>query len=106
MARKPRLYFPGAFYHLLNRGNQRQPIFHDESDYQTLMAALAAASVRYQLRIHAFCLMPNHFHLLAEVDLFAPALAMRSLQTCYALLQPSISESGACFSGTVSSHLV
>jgi hypothetical protein len=32
MARKPRLYFPGAFYHLLNRGNQRQPIFYDEQD--------------------------------------------------------------------------
>jgi hypothetical protein len=69
----------GTIGGLLNRGNQRQPIFHDEQDYQTLMAALAAASWRYQLRIHAFCLMPNHFHLLAEVDLFPLSQAMRSL---------------------------
>jgi REP element-mobilizing transposase RayT len=84
MGRKPRIYFPGAFYHLLNRGNQRQPIFHDERDYQAFWGGLAETANRYQLRIHAYCLMPNHFHLLAEVDLFSPALAMRSLETAYA----------------------
>ena len=57
IARKPFLSFPGAFYHSLNRDKQRHPILHDESDYQALMAALAVASVRYQLRIHAFCLI-------------------------------------------------
>lgn len=84
MGRKPRLYFPGAFYHLLNRGNQRQAIFHDDEDYAVFLDYLAETSERYQLRIHAYCLMPNHFHLLGEVGLFAPALAMRSLETAYA----------------------
>lgn len=84
MGRKPRIYFPGAFYHLLNRGNRRQLLFHDELDYQAFLGGLSEASHRYQLRIHAYCLMPNHFHLLAEVDLFSPALAMRSLETFYA----------------------
>ena len=61
MARQPQLYCPGAFYYLLNRGNRRQPIFHDEPDYQTLMAAWAAATVRYQLTIHAYWLTAYHF---------------------------------------------
>ena len=84
MRRNPRLYYPGAFYHYLNRGNQRHPIFHDEQDYQTLMDGLVKTVSRYQLRIHAYCLMPNHFHVLDEVDLFSPALAMRSFEAFYA----------------------
>jgi REP element-mobilizing transposase RayT len=84
MARKPRSYFPGAFYHLLNRGNRRQPLFHEDQDYQTFLSGLSETASRYALRVHAYCLMPNHFHLLAEVGLFSPALAMRSLETFYA----------------------
>jgi hypothetical protein len=73
MGRKPRIYFPGAFYHLMNRGNRRQPLFHDEQDYQAFLRSLSETSSRYQLRIHVYCLMPKHFHLLAEVNLVPPA---------------------------------
>ena len=81
MRRQPRIYFPGAFYHLLNRGTRRQPLFQDERDFQAFLGGLRETANRYQLRLHAYCLMPNHFHLLAEVDLFSPPLAMRSLET-------------------------
>jgi len=84
MGCKPRLDYPGAFYLLSNRENQRHSIFHDEQDDQTFLEGLFKTVSRYQLRIHADCLMPNHFHLLAEVDLFSSALVMWSLETFYA----------------------
>jgi REP element-mobilizing transposase RayT len=52
MARKPRLHYPGAFYHVILRGNFRQDTFLVE---------------RYRYRIHAFCLMSNHVHLAIQV---------------------------------------
>ena len=84
MSRKPRIHYPGAFYHALNRGNQRSLICWDETDYQQMLESLALASQRYQLRIHAYCLMPNHFHLLVQVDQPPLGLAMRSIETRYA----------------------
>jgi REP element-mobilizing transposase RayT len=76
MSRKPRIHYPGAFYHALNRGNQHRQIYWDQSDYQEMLESLAQASQRYQLLIHGYCLMPNHFHLLVQVNEAALGLAM------------------------------
>jgi putative transposase len=84
MGRKPRIYFPGACYHVINRGNQCRRLYYTDRDYQTMLSALEAASERYQLRIHSYCLMPNHFHLVAEVADFALGQALRSIETRYA----------------------
>jgi hypothetical protein len=67
MGRKPRFHYPGAFYHALNRGNQRQAIFRSEADFQFFQHLLALAHQRYGVRWHGFCQMTNHYHLLAEV---------------------------------------
>ena len=50
-------------YHVLNRGNARSVVFHKEDDYAAFLAAMAEASVRLPMRVVAYCLMPNHYHL-------------------------------------------
>ncbi len=56
----------GHVYHVLNRGNCRQQIFHKEGDYQAFCKLLAEAKEAYDVDIFAYCLMPNHFHFLLQ----------------------------------------
>ena len=60
MARKPRLYFPGALYHVMLRDNERQPIFICPPDYRPFYHWIQEGSQRFDHRIHAFCLMSKH----------------------------------------------
>ncbi len=64
MARLPRLTLAAHPHHVIQRGNNRQPICLDRADFQTLKDALAASAQRFQVAVHAFVLMDNHFHLL------------------------------------------
>lgn len=66
MARKLRIEYPGAIYHLMNRGDRREPIFKDDADRQCFVESLGAACERSGWQVHAYCLMPNHFHLAVE----------------------------------------
>ena len=66
MARKLRLEYAGAIYHVLNRGDRRELIFQDAVDRQRFVETLGAACARSGWRVHAYCLMPNHFHLVVE----------------------------------------
>lgn len=66
MARRPRIEFPGAFYHVIVRGNQRQQIFHDEADYGKYLSLLSGYRERYQFKLFAYTLMGNHVDLLIE----------------------------------------
>lgn len=68
MARKPRIHFPGALYHVISRGNQRQDIFLDDKDLKTFLAYLSEYKTRYPFHLYAYSLMKNHFHLLLEVE--------------------------------------
>lgn len=65
MARLPRLTLPGYPHHVIQRGNNRQPIFVDDADRETLLALLTEHARKFGLAVHAYVLMPNHFHLLA-----------------------------------------
>ena len=65
MARLPRLTLPGYPHHILQRGNNRQPIAVSEADYQTLLDLLMENARKFDVTIHAYVLMDNHFHLLA-----------------------------------------
>ncbi|MGB4547388.1 MAG: transposase [Syntrophales bacterium] len=67
MARKPRIHFPGAVYHVILRGNAGQAVFRDDQDYLRFHRLIEEGHKRYAHRIHAFCLMPNHVHLVIEV---------------------------------------
>jgi len=64
MARLPRFVLPGYPQNVIQRGNNRQRILFDEDDYWVLWERLKAAAERFDCQIHAYALMPNHFHLL------------------------------------------
>lgn len=66
MARKLRVEYPGAIYHVINRGNRREAIFRDEEDRQAFLDTLGEACGKTGWQVHALCLMPNHFHLVVE----------------------------------------
>lgn len=65
MARLPRLTLPGHPHHIIQRGNNRQPIFAGTPDYETLLGLLEEYAKKLQVAIHAYVLMSNHLHLLA-----------------------------------------
>jgi REP element-mobilizing transposase RayT len=69
MAYPPRICFPGAHYHITARGDNREPIFLDDIDYQQYWLLLRRYKDRFRFALHAYALMPNHVHLL----LAAPA---------------------------------
>lgn len=76
MARLPRLTVPGYPHHVIQRGNNRQPIFVDAADREHMLALLAEYAPQFKVAIHAYVLMGNHVHLLAtpETDTGLPSL--------------------------------
>jgi len=66
MARKRRVEYPGAIYHVMNRGDRQEPIFKDEEDRERFLATLTEACGKTGWQVHAYCLMSNHFHLVVE----------------------------------------
>lgn len=66
MARQLRIEFPGAFYHVMARGDRREPIFADDDDRRRFLSTLAEACESTGWVIHAYVLMGNHYHLLIE----------------------------------------
>jgi len=67
MARKPRLHYAGALYHVMVRGNGGQNIFADDEDRYRFYLLLQEGVEKFRHRIHAFCLMSNHVHLAIQV---------------------------------------
>ncbi|MDR3491977.1 MAG: transposase [Gammaproteobacteria bacterium] len=79
MARKPRIHYPGAFYHVILRGNNKQQIFFSSKDQQYFYSLLEESITRYNYRIHAFCLMTNHVHLLLQIGVIPLSKIMQNL---------------------------
>jgi REP element-mobilizing transposase RayT len=67
MPRPHRLHVPGGVYHVILRGNHRQPIFHQPSDRAMLDGLVADSLARFGARAHAYCWMTNHVHLAVQV---------------------------------------
>jgi putative transposase len=65
MARLPRLVLAGYPHHVLQRGNNRQAIFLSETDYAVWLELVAENAKKFAVTVHAYVLMPNHFHILA-----------------------------------------
>ena len=66
MARKLRVQYPGAIYHVMNRGDRRENIFVDDEDRLLFLETLGEACQKTDWEVHAWCLMRNHFHLITE----------------------------------------
>ena len=67
MARKPRIHFAGALYHVMSCGNQGQSIFKDERDRKCYLDFLKEGQKRFGYRLYAYVLMGNHAHHLIQI---------------------------------------
>ena len=83
MARKPRVEFEGAFYHVIVRGNQRQSIFRDDRDRLRYLERVEHYRQRYRFKIYAYVLMSNHVHLLLETGTTPLAKILHGIQFTY-----------------------
>ena len=68
MARKPRIHYPGAIYHVMLRGNAKQPIFHKDEEYRYFENILAEGLEQFSFELHAYCWMKNHVHMALRVE--------------------------------------
>jgi len=84
LSRKPRREFIGGLYHVINRGNRREKIFHEDKDYRKFEECLGITQKRYPFICHCYEIMPNHFHLLIKTLNNSLARIMRSITTRYA----------------------
>ena len=89
MARPIRIERVGGWYHLTARGNERRPIYRDDQDRRHFCELLEEMTRQFDLVLHAFVLMDNHYHLLVElreVNLSRAVMAQRELLP---LVQPA-----------------
>lgn len=68
MPRKPRIEIGGGLYHVITRGNDRRKIFRSHDDYHRFISMLAQQKLKLPFHLYAYCLMPNHVHLLMEMQ--------------------------------------
>ncbi|MBP7215873.1 MAG: transposase [Candidatus Omnitrophica bacterium] len=64
MARGQRMLVKNTYYHVYNRGNQKQTVFLDEEDYISFLDLLKHYKRKFGFKLYSYCLMPNHFHLI------------------------------------------
>lgn len=69
MPRKPRKFVDGGYYHLIARGNNRLFILEDVRGYEVFKDLLKTSKEKYDWRLHHYCLMGNHIHLLGNVKI-------------------------------------
>ena len=98
MPRPPRIHAPGAFYHVTLRGNHQQPIFFRDSDRDLLDRIVADSLERLTARLHAYCWMTNHLHLLIQVSEAPLGRLMLRIASTYArTVQMRLNTSGHLF---------
>ncbi len=68
MPRSARVTIKKSCYHIITRGNQKQTVFNEPADYQRYLLIVNRYKKRYKFKLFCFCLMPNHIHLIIEVD--------------------------------------
>jgi REP element-mobilizing transposase RayT len=83
MARPLRIQYPGAIYHVMDRGNARQPILSNNADRRSFFEILAEVIEQRRWLCHAYCLMNNHYHLLLETPAADLSRGMRQLNGVY-----------------------
>lgn len=83
MPRKPRINIPG-YYHVLNRGVNREHIFLDDDDKNQFLEFVELSREMYHFTLHSFCVLDNHYHLLIETSVDNLSLAIRYINSRYA----------------------
>jgi REP element-mobilizing transposase RayT len=85
MARKLRIEFEGALYHVITRGNQRQQIFKATEDYKRYLKILGDYKARYDFVLYAYILMRNHVHLLIETKEVSLSRILQGINQSYTM---------------------
>ena len=107
MPRQLRLQYPGAMYHVMSRGDRREKIFLDDVDRHDFIKTLAEACQKTGWEVHAYCLMPNHYHLVLETPEPNLVAGMAWLQSTYTIrLNHRHRLFGHVFSGRYKAQLV
>lgn len=83
MSRPLRIEYPGAWYHVMNRGRRREKIFSSHNDYEAFIKVLQETSEAWNLKISAYCLMSNHYHLLVHTPEGNISRCMRHINGVY-----------------------
>jgi REP-associated tyrosine transposase len=86
MSRPLRIEYPGAVYHVTSRGNEKKPVFKDDTDRLNFLNTLQHVNARYNWICHAYCLMTNHYHLLIETPDGNLSIGMRQVNSVYTQL--------------------
>ncbi len=107
MTRPLRVEYPGAFYHVINRGNSGENLFRGSRDREKFLDYLETAIERFSLRIYTYCLMTNHFHILLETQLPNLSQAIQWVNVSYAgYFNRKYKRNGHLFQGRFKSILV
>ena len=85
MLRPLRIEYEGAIYHLMSRGDRRENIFYDDVDRYDFLKTIGEACQKADFQVHAYCLMPNHFHLVLETPDANLVVGMKWLLSSYTL---------------------
>ena len=85
MARPLRIEYPGAFYHVINRGQRQEAIFDDDRDRERFLSCLGRTFSLFGVRLHAYCLMTNHYHIVIETPEANLSRSMQWLNVSYAV---------------------
>ena len=83
MARPLRIEYPDAWYHVMNRGRRGENVFSDAEDFAAFLVVLKESSEMFDLRVAAFCLMSNHYHLLVQTPSGNLSRIMRHVNGVY-----------------------
>jgi REP-associated tyrosine transposase len=83
LSRQLRIEYPGAFYHVTSRGNEKQVIFGTDGDRHYFIKCLRAAYDKFGSIIHVYCLMNNHYHLLIETPMGNLSSVLHLINTSY-----------------------
>ena len=107
MARPKRNLYEYAWYHAMNRGNNHQDIFFDLEDRNMFLAILDHITDKYEIEIHSFCLMTNHYHLLIHTPEANLDKAMQYLNGVYTMrINRKYERDGQLFRGRYTSKEV
>jgi REP element-mobilizing transposase RayT len=107
MARPIRVEYEGAAYHVTSRGNERKSIFRDDTDRSRFLTTLGECCERFGVVVDAYCLMPNHYHLLVRTPRANLSRAVGWLQTTYCIrFNRRHGRSGHLVQGRFKAHLI
>ncbi|MCG8501685.1 MAG: transposase [Firmicutes bacterium] len=85
MARRQRVHYEGALYHVICRGNNREYVFDKEEDKKMYLKTILRYKEKYSFKLYAYCIMDNHAHLLIEVDRAPLSQIMQGIQQVFTM---------------------